>query len=161
MHKQKKWHCTILHYLENRCTPEYIMQPTMPLRRILNLPPWNSTEQFGLLTFGMIPHITQERRAENNIHHTGRIKGIVVDAEKMWGDDWPFGCLPDNVCLSGVGGVGGWGGAGEEAAGLRTLLLWRHDVNSGPLQSPGCICVPLNLSGDKYKPSVSLSVTGT
>lgn len=42
----------------------------------------NFTDQRGLLTFGMIPHITQERRAENNIHHTGRIKGI-VDEEKM------------------------------------------------------------------------------
>lgn len=36
-----------------------------------------------LLTFGMIPHITQERRVENNIHHTGRMTGAVVEAEKM------------------------------------------------------------------------------
>lgn len=35
----------------------------------------------------MIPHITQERRAENNIHHTGRIKGIVMQkrCEEMTG----------------------------------------------------------------------------
>jgi len=55
----------------------------MPLRRTQKSTTQNSTEHFSVLTFGMIPHITQERRAENNIHHTGRIKGIVVDAEKM------------------------------------------------------------------------------
>lgn len=60
------------------------MQPVISLQRKQNLSlKENSTEQFVLLTFGMIPHITQERRAENNIHHTGRIDGIVVDAEKM------------------------------------------------------------------------------
>lgn len=47
-----------------------------------HLPPLQQ-QQFNLLTFGMIPHITQERRAENNIHHTGRIEGTVRDAEKM------------------------------------------------------------------------------
>ena len=30
----------------------------------------------GQLTFGMIPHITQERRVENNIHHTGRMREL-------------------------------------------------------------------------------------
>ena len=89
-----------------------------------------------VLTFGMIPHITQERRAENNIHHTGRIEGIVVDAEKMWGDDWPFGCLPDNVCLSGLQGgrQGGGEGTGKERMqGPCTLPLWRHDVDTALL----------------------------
>lgn len=32
-------------------------------------------------------------------------------------------------------------GAGEEAAGSHTLPLRRHDVNTGPLQSPRSICL--------------------
>lgn len=84
---------------------------------------YNRTEQFSLLTFGMIPHITQERRAEDNIHHTGRVEGTVVDAEMMWGDDRPFGCLPDNVCLSGLqGGRRGWCRVPHAAA----LTSWRQ-----------------------------------
>lgn len=50
------------------------------LRRKRSVQPETPT---SVLTFGMIPHITQERRAENNIHHTGRVKGTVVEAEKM------------------------------------------------------------------------------
>ena len=100
-----------------------------------------------VLTFGMIPHITQERRAENNIHHTGRIEGIVVDAEKMWGDDWPFGCLPDNVCLSGLqGGRGGEGAAGGRAKrGCRVPARCRSDVmTSAPRFSSSLQPVKLN-----------------
>lgn len=66
--------------------------------------------QSRVLTFGMIPHIIQERRAENNIHHTGRITVILVDAEKMWGGDWPFGCLLDNLSLRTGGGRRGYQG---------------------------------------------------
>ncbi|MEQ2192461.1 hypothetical protein XENOCAPTIV_011974 [Xenoophorus captivus] len=72
------------------------------LHRTLNLSAGKCTEQFGVLTFGMIPHITQKRRAENNIHHTGRIKGSELDAKKMGKDRRPFGSLPDNLCFSGL-----------------------------------------------------------
>lgn len=109
------------------------MQPVISLQRKQNLSlKENSTEQFVLLTFGMIPHITQERRAENNIHHTGRIDGIVVDAEKMWRVDWPLDCLPDNLCLSGL--EGGQGGCRVPHA--VPMTSWRQNRT---LQSPNCI----------------------
>lgn len=67
----------------NRYTAAHIMQSFKALATKIMWHLKTAACNFVLLTFGMIPHITQERRAENNIHHTGRIEGTVVDAEKM------------------------------------------------------------------------------
>lgn len=57
----------------------------------------------------MIPHITQERRAKDNIHHTGRTDGAPGRNDERARDS-----LPDNVRLSRL-----WG-AGDEDAGSHT-----------------------------------------
>lgn len=77
----------------------------------------------------MIPHITQERRAEDNIHHTGRIEGLWQTQKRCERMSGACDSLPDNARLSGL-----WG-AGDEDAGPRRALPRRHDVRAEPHQS--------------------------
>lgn len=77
----------------------------------------------------MIPHITQERRAEDNIHHTGRIEGLwsmQKRCEQMTGPATPSlitGVSPD------------FGGQKTGMQGPIRVLFWRHDANAELHQS--------------------------
>lgn len=67
-----------MHFIKNKLTLAIGAAVRSRLRgeNNLALKKKKCTDEFGWLTFGMIPHITQERRAEDNIHHTGRMEGL-------------------------------------------------------------------------------------